>query len=120
MCRGALHEPLGEINGEKLVAEFAGKATGLVTQILKACSDARIRDVEVSAHFIVLACSSLLQTAVADHTGALDPEKLSAHMRAMMLGYLRERLRPDGKAKQSSIVPARSGGRRQKRTRRRL
>jgi hypothetical protein len=31
----ALHEPLGEVNGAKLVTRFAGKATRLVVEILR-------------------------------------------------------------------------------------
>jgi len=37
-----------------------------------------------------MACSSLLQTALADQTQSLNVEALRAHMRAMVLGYLRE------------------------------
>lgn len=108
----ALHEPLGEVNGAKLVTRFAGKATRLVVEILKACPDVRIRDVEVGAQFIVLACNSLLQAALTDNTGTLDTKKLGAHMRSMVLGYLRERMRPDGKTKSSSIGRGRAAGRR--------
>lgn len=83
----ALHEPLGEVNGAKLVTRFAGKATRLVVEILKACPDV-------------------------NNTGTLDTKKLGAHMRSMVLGYLRERMRPDGKTKSSSVARGRAAGRR--------
>jgi AcrR family transcriptional regulator len=91
----ALHEPLGDVSGAKLVASAAGKAAGFVAEVLAKCPDASFHDVEVSAHFVVLACSSLLQAAVTDHTNSLDPKKLGVHMRSMVLGYLRETLQMD-------------------------
>lgn len=86
----AMHEPLGEVSGAKLVTTAASKAAGFVAEVLKKCPDACFPDVQVSAHFVVLACSSLLQAAVTDHTNALNPEKLRGHMRSMVRGYLRE------------------------------
>ena len=41
---------------------------------LENCPDASFHDVQTSARFVVLACSSLLQAAVADHTNSLDPD----------------------------------------------
>jgi AcrR family transcriptional regulator len=86
----AMHEPLGEVSGAKLVAAAAGNAAGFVAEVLKKCPDACFPDAQVSAHFVVLACSSLLQAAVTDHSNALNPEKLRGHMRSLVHGYLRE------------------------------
>lgn len=86
----ALHEPLGEVCGVKLVAVAAEKAAKAIAIVLRQCSDAVFRDAELNARFIVLACSSLLQAAVTDHSNSLDPETLRTHMRSMVLGYLCE------------------------------
>ena len=53
-------------------------------------ADTSFRDVDRLALLIVISCSSLLQAAIADQTGAFDREALRAHMRAMVLGYLYE------------------------------
>jgi AcrR family transcriptional regulator len=100
----ALHEPLGDIRGARIVAAAAAKAAGVVAAILENCPDASFHDVQTSARFVVLACSSLLQAAVADHTNSLDPERLRVHMRSMALGYLRETRRLQETAK---VVPPR-------------
>ena len=88
----AIHEPLGEISGAKLVAATASKAAKSVAQVLDHCPDASFCDVQMSARFVVLACSSLLQAAVTDHTNTFDPDQLRGHMRSMVFGYLRETL----------------------------
>ncbi len=45
-------------------------------------------DVEPLAAFLVMACSSMLQTASLDHT--VDRETVRFHMQTMVRGYLRE------------------------------
>jgi hypothetical protein len=95
----AMHEPLGDVSGVKLAAAAAGKAAGFVAEVLKRCPDASFHDVEVGAHFVVLACSSLSQAAVTDHTNSLDPKTLGAHMRTMVLGYPLETLQIDTRTK---------------------
>ena len=91
----ALHEPLGDVGGARLVAKAADQATALVRQILSACPDASFLDVQTSARLLVLACISLLQAAVTDPTNGLDREELRNHMRSMVFGYLRETRQPD-------------------------
>lgn len=86
----ALHEPLADIGGARLVSASAAKIAGSVADVLRSCADASFRDVDRLALLIVISCSSLLQAAITDHTGALDREALRAHMRAMVLGYLYE------------------------------
>jgi hypothetical protein len=39
---------------------------------------------------MVISCSALLQAAITNKTTAFDREGLREHMRAMVLGYLRE------------------------------
>jgi hypothetical protein len=63
---------------------------GSVAEVLRSCADAAFRDVDRLALLIVIACSSLLQAAITDQTGAIGREALRAHMCAMVLGYLHE------------------------------
>jgi AcrR family transcriptional regulator len=86
----ALHEPLADIGGAQLVSASAVKIACSVADVLLTCADTSFRDVDRLALLIVISCSSLLQAAIADQTGALDREALRAHMRAMVLGYLHE------------------------------
>lgn len=86
----AMHEPLVDVGGAELVRAAAMKAAGFVAGVLRRCRDASFRDAHLPALLIVMACSSLLQTAITDRTKSLDREALRAHMRAMVLGYLRE------------------------------
>lgn len=100
----AMHEPLVDVGGTELVRAAATKAAGLVADALRNCADARFRDVQLLALLIVMACSSLLQTAITDRSNSLEMSVLRGHMRAMVLGYLKEmRTRPTGrKSKQNS------------------
>jgi AcrR family transcriptional regulator len=86
----ALHEPLADIGGAELVTASAVKMAGSVAEVLRSCADAAFRDVDGLALLIVIACSSLLQAAITDQTGATGREALRAHMCAMVLGYLHE------------------------------
>jgi AcrR family transcriptional regulator len=99
----AVHEPLAEFGDAKVVRAAAARAAGFVARNLQSCRDASFRDEHLLALLIVMACSSLLQTAIADQTQSIDVEALRAHMRAMVLGYLREaqRLEPAQKAGRS-------------------
>jgi hypothetical protein len=47
-----------------------------------------------------------MQTAITDTTDSFDKEILRAHMRAMVLGYLREMRAPMPAGKTSSQMPA--------------
>jgi hypothetical protein len=61
------------------------------------CAVARMH-VDRLALLIVISCSSLLQAAITDQTGAIGREALRAHMRAMVLGYLHEMRADEAKA----------------------
>jgi AcrR family transcriptional regulator len=86
----ALHEPLADIGGTELVTASAIKVAGSIAEVLRSCAGASFRDVDRLALLIVISCSSVLQAAITDQTGALDREALRAHMRAMVTGYLNE------------------------------
>jgi len=86
----ALHEPLADIGGAELVTASAIKMAGSIAEVLRSCADASFHDVDRLALLIVISCSSVLQAAITDQTGALDREALRAHMRAMVTGYLNE------------------------------
>jgi AcrR family transcriptional regulator len=86
----ALHEPLADIGGAELLNNMAVKASGSIAEVLRSCADASFRDVDRLALLIVISCSSLLQAAITDQTGAIGREALRAHMGAMVLGYLHE------------------------------
>jgi AcrR family transcriptional regulator len=86
----ALHEPLADIGGAQLVRAAAMRTAGAVSEALLSCADASFREVDRLALLIVISSSSVLQAAIAEQTTALDREALRAHMRAMVLGYLRE------------------------------
>jgi len=86
----ALHEPFADIGGMRLVNASAVKTAGSIAEVLRSCADASFRDVDRLALLIVISCSSLLQAAITDQTGAIGREALRAHMRAMVLGYLHE------------------------------
>ncbi len=91
----ALHEPLADIGGAELVRAAEIKAAGSIARVLSSCSDATFEDEYRLALLIVVSSSSLLQAAIADKVTALDRQTLGAHMRAMILGYLREMRLPD-------------------------
>jgi AcrR family transcriptional regulator len=86
----ALHEPMAEVRGAGCVRDAEEKMAAPVAEILKSCSDAAFGDVERLAITMVISCSALLQAAITDKMTAFDRESLRAHMRAMVLGYLRE------------------------------
>jgi len=90
----AMHEPLADVGGAQLVKVAAMRAADSVAHNLQSCRDASFRDAPLLALLIVMACSSLLQTAIADQTSLVDANSLRAHMRAMVLGYLREAQQP--------------------------
>jgi AcrR family transcriptional regulator len=94
----ALHEPLADIGGAELVRGSAVKAAAAVAEVLRSCADASFRDIDRLALLIVISCSSLLQAAITDQTGALDREALRVHMCAMVLGYLHEMREPQPRA----------------------
>ena len=86
----AIHEPLVDVGGAELVRAAATRGTKLVANLLASCRDTAFRDVLSLAQFIVTACSALLQAAVTEHTGSVQRSMLQDHMRAMVLGYLKE------------------------------
>jgi AcrR family transcriptional regulator len=86
----AMHEPLAELGDNKIVRAAAARAAVFVARNLQSCRDSSFHDENLLALLIVMACSSLLQAALADQTRSLDVEALRVHMRAMVLGYLRE------------------------------
>jgi AcrR family transcriptional regulator len=86
----ALHEPLAEVRGAECVHNTALKMAQPLAEILDSCSDASFDDAHRLALLIVISCSSLMQAAIADATESFDKETLRAHMRAIVLGYLRE------------------------------
>jgi AcrR family transcriptional regulator len=90
----ALQEPLAEMRGAQCVHATTLKMAQPLAEVLRSCRDARFKDAEKLAVLTVVACSALLQMALTDAgptgDGALDMESLRAHMRAMVLGYLRE------------------------------
>ena len=86
----ALHEPFADIGGTQLVNASAVKTAGSIAEVLRSCADASFRDVDRLALLIVISCSSLLQAAITDQTGAIGREALRAHMHAMVRGYLHE------------------------------
>jgi AcrR family transcriptional regulator len=91
----AMHEPLVDVGGAKLVRAAATRGVGLVVGILASCRDAEFNDVPSLALVIVMACSSLLQTAITDDTGSIQRAMLHDHMRAMVFGYLKEMQHPE-------------------------
>jgi len=84
----AMHEPLVEIGGAELVRASAAKGAILVADLLRRCSEASGVDVEPLAVFLVMACTSMLQTAFMERV--VDKEIIRAHMHAMARGYLRQ------------------------------
>ncbi len=86
----AMHEPLADFGDATLVRAAAARAAAFVAGNLQSCRDASFHDEHLLALLTVMACSSLLQTAIAGQTRSLDMEALRVHMRAMVLGYLRE------------------------------
>lgn len=86
----AMHEPLVDVGGAELVRTATTRASILVASLLARCPDAEFGEVAPLGQFIVIACSSLLQAAVTDHTGSIQRSVLQDHTRAMVLGYLRE------------------------------
>jgi AcrR family transcriptional regulator len=100
----ALHEPMAEVSGAQCVRDAEARMAAPVAAILRSCSDAAFRDEERIALMMVISCSSLLQAAITDKTKAFDRESLRAHMRAMVLGYLRE-MRVAVNAADAEIAP---------------
>jgi AcrR family transcriptional regulator len=86
----ALHEPLAEVGGAQLVKTAAHRAADALARSLQSCPDASFRDERLPALLMVMACSTLMQIAVIDQTVPLEITTLRAHMRALVLGYLRE------------------------------
>ncbi len=90
----ALQEPLAEMRGAQCVHATTLKMAKPLAEVLHSCRDARFADAEKLAVLTVVACSALLQMALTDASqaggGALDMDGLRAHMRAMVLGYLRQ------------------------------
>jgi len=94
----AMHEPLADFGDATLVRAAAARAAAFVGGNLQSCRDTSFHDANLLGLLIVMACSSFLQTAIADPTRSLDMDALRIHMRAMVLGYLREarKLEPCG------------------------
>jgi AcrR family transcriptional regulator len=86
----ALHEPLAEVGGAQLIRAAAHRAAAALARSLQSCPDASFRDDQLPALLMVMACSTLMQIAVIDQTVPLEITTLRAHMRALVLGYLRE------------------------------
>jgi AcrR family transcriptional regulator len=86
----ALHEPMAEVGGTACLRDAEEKMAAPVAEILKSCSDTAFADTAPLALAMVISCSALLQAAITDKTTAFDRDSLRAHMRAMVLGYLRE------------------------------
>ena len=84
----AMHEPLVEVGGAELVRAAAAKGAALAAGVLRSCPEIGRDDVEPLAMFLVMACTSMLQTAFTDTV--VDRETIRAHMHAMVRGYLRE------------------------------
>jgi len=94
----AMHEPLVDVGGAKLVRAAGRRGAGIVANVLTSCRDAVFRDVHPLALFVVVACSSLLQAAIADDPDSAERKMLRVHMRALVFGYLREMQQPDRSA----------------------
>ena len=86
----AMHEPLADFGDATLVRAAAARVAAFVAGNLQSCRDAPFHNAHLVALLIVMACSSLLQTAIADQTRSFDMDALRVHMCAMVLGYLRE------------------------------
>jgi len=82
------------MRGAQCVHATTLKMAKPLAEVLRSCRDARFADAEKLAVLTVVACSALLQMALTDASqaggGALDMDGLRAHMRAMVLGYLRQ------------------------------
>jgi AcrR family transcriptional regulator len=85
----AMHEPLGEVGGVKLVKAAAVKGADFIAALLRSCSDTTFENADAVALFTVASCTSLLQTMIADHGNSIDVGDLRTHMRAMVFGYLK-------------------------------
>lgn len=86
----AMHEPLVDIGGAELVRAAARRGAQLTAALFASCRDAHFEDADALGLFVVAACSSLLQAAIADPANAIDATQLRAGMHAMVRGYLRE------------------------------
>ncbi len=91
----AMHEPLAAVGGAALVQASALRAADIVANLLTVCPDAEWDDVRPVALFVVMASTSLIQTAIAGAARSLDREALRIHMYATVLGYLKEMRRRD-------------------------
>jgi AcrR family transcriptional regulator len=96
----AMQEPLVDVGGVLLVREATKKGVRLVSALLANCRDAEFERTEALGLFILTACSSLLQTAIAGSAGPIDVNELRANMYAMVRGYLKETGRPKSVAHQ--------------------
>ncbi len=92
-----MHEPLSDVGGVEIVQGRALKGADLVASLLATSSNSTWDDVRPVALFVVTACTSLLQAAVAGPAQSVAPDALRAHMRALVLGYLTE-MRSGGRA----------------------
>lgn len=90
----AMQEPLVDVGGVLLVRAATKKGAGLVSALLANCRDADFEQTEALGLFILTACSSLLQTAIANSEGSADARELRVNMYAMVRGYLKEMGRP--------------------------
>ncbi len=86
----AMHEPLADVGGADMVQASALRGAGLVSELLSTCPDAEWDDVRAVALFVVMSSTSLLRTAIAGPARSIDRETLRGHLRAALLGYLRE------------------------------
>ncbi len=91
----AMHEPLADVGGAELIEASALRAVDIVANLLAICPDAEWDDVRPVALFVVMASTSLIQTAIAGAARSLDREALRTHMYATVLGYLKEMRRRD-------------------------
>jgi AcrR family transcriptional regulator len=86
----AMHEPLVDIGGVELVRAAAKRGARLTATLLASCRDATFDEPDSLGLFIVTACSSLLQAAIADPASSIDAAELRVNMHAMVRGYLGE------------------------------
>ena len=91
----AMREPLADAGGAELIEASALRAVDIVANLLAICPDAEWDDVRPVALFVVMASTSLIQTAIAGAARSLDREALRTHMYATVLGYLKEMRRRD-------------------------
>lgn len=86
----AMQEPLADVDGARLIRAAAARGAKSVADLLTSCRNASFEQVYPLSLFAVMACSSLLQAAMSDHTHSIKRDDLRIQMRAMILGYLKE------------------------------